>query len=83
MIVVGFFGIIQLKTTGNITEDLPKEQALYQDLKFLESNFGGVLPLEVLVNTKKKNGLLKSYNLRKIEKLSDVLFVPNLEGVTN
>ncbi len=73
LIVVGFFGIIQLKTTGNITEDLPKEQALYQDLKFLESNFGGVLPLEVLVNTKKKNGLLKSYNLRKIEKLSDVL----------
>jgi len=73
LIVVGFFGIIQLKTTGNITEDLPKEQALYQDLKFLESNFGGVLPLEVLVNTKKKNGLFKSYNLRKIEKLSDVL----------
>jgi predicted RND superfamily exporter protein len=73
LIVVGFFGIIQLKTTGNITEDLPKEQALYQDLKFLESNFGGVLPLEVLVNTKKKNGLLKSYNLRKIEKLSNVL----------
>ena len=73
LIFVGFFGIIQLKTTGNITEDLPKEQALYQDLKFLESNFGGVLPLEVLVNTKKKNGLLKSYNLRKIEKLSDVL----------
>jgi len=73
LIVVGFFGIIQLKTTGNITEDLPKEQALYQDLKFLESNFGGVLPLEVLVNTKKKNGLLKSYNLKKIEKLSDVL----------
>ena len=73
LIVVGFFGIIQLKTTGNITDDLPKEQALYQDLKFLENNFGGVLPLEVLVNTKKKNGLLKSYNLRKIEKLSDVL----------
>ena len=73
LIVVGFFGIIQLKTTGNITDDLPKDQALYKDLKFLESNFGGVLPLEVLVNTKKKNGLLKSYNLRKIEKLSDVL----------
>ena len=73
LIFVGFFGIIQLKTTGNITEDLPKEQALYKDLKFLESNFGGVLPLEILVNTKKKNGLLKSYNLRKIEKLSDVL----------
>jgi predicted RND superfamily exporter protein len=31
------------------------------------------MPLEVLVNTKKKNGLLKSYNLQKIEKLSNVL----------
>jgi len=31
------------------------------------------MPLEVIVDTKKKNGLLKSYNLQKIEKLSNVL----------
>ncbi|MBT3621771.1 MAG: MMPL family transporter [Flavobacteriales bacterium] len=73
LLVVGFFGIIQVKTTGNLTDDLPKDQDLYQDLKFLEHNFGGVMPLEVLVNTKKKNGLLKSYNLRKIEQLSNLL----------
>jgi len=73
LIVIGFFGIIQLKTTGNITDDLPKDQALYKDLKFLEKNFGGVMPLEVLVDTKKKNGLLKSYNLRKINELSSLL----------
>ena len=46
---------------------------LYKDLKFLEKNFGGVMPLEVMVNTKKKNGLLKSYNLRKMEQLEKVL----------
>jgi len=46
---------------------------LYKDLKFFESNFGGVMPLEVIVNTKKKNGLLKSYNLKKIEQLSNEL----------
>ena len=73
LIVVGFFGIIQLKATGNVTDDLPKDQALYKDLKFLEKNFGGVMPLEVLVDTKKKNGLLKSYNLRKINELSSLL----------
>ena len=73
LIVIGFFGIIQLKTTGNITDDLAKDQALYKDLKFLEKNFGGVMPLEVLVDTKKKNGLLKSYNLRKINELSSLL----------
>jgi len=73
LIVFGILGIINVKTTGNFTDDLPKDQKLYQDLKFLEKNFGGVMPLEVLIDTKKKNGLLKSYNLEKIEKLSNVL----------
>jgi len=73
LIVFGVFGILNVKTTGNLTDELPKEGELYKDLKFLESKFGGVMPLEVVVNTKKKNGLLKSYNLRKIEQLSQEL----------
>ncbi|MBT3612234.1 MAG: MMPL family transporter [Flavobacteriales bacterium] len=70
LIVFGVFGILNVKTTGNLTDELPKEGELYKDLKFFESNFGGVMPLEVLVNTKKKNGLLRYNNLRKIEQLS-------------
>jgi len=73
LILFGVFGILNIKTTGNLTDELPKEGDLYKDLKFFESNFGGVMPLEVVVNTKKKNGLLKSYNLRKIEQLSQEL----------
>ena len=73
LILFGVFGVLNVKTTGNITDELPKEGDLYKDLKFFESNFGGVMPLEVVVNTKKKNGLLKSYNLRKIEQLSQEL----------
>ena len=73
LILFGVFGILNVKTTGNITDELPKEGDLYKDLKFFESNFGGVMPLEVVVNTKKKNGLLKSYNLIKIEQLSQEL----------
>ena len=73
LIFIGVFGILNIKTTGNITEELPKDGDLYKDLKFFESNFGGVMPLEVIVNTKKKSGLLKSYNLKKIEKLTHEL----------
>lgn len=73
LLILGFFGVIKIRTTGNLTDDLPKDQALYQDLKFLENNFGGVMPLEVLVDTKKKRGLLKSYNLKKIEELNVLL----------
>jgi len=73
LIVFGVIGILNVRTTGNLTDDLPKEGELYKDLKFFEQNFGGVMPLEVIVNTKKKNGLLKSYNLKKIEQLSTEL----------
>jgi len=73
LIIVGILGIINVKTTGNFTDDLPKDQKLYQDLKFLERNFGGVMPLEVLIDTKKKNGVWKFYNFQKMEKLSNVL----------
>ena len=73
LIFIGVFGILNIKTTGNLTDELPKSGDLYKDLKFFESNFGGVMPLEVVVNTKKQNGLLKSYNLLKIEELSKEL----------
>jgi len=71
LIVFGIVGILNVRTTGNLTDDLPKEGELYKDLKFFEHNFGGVMPLEVIIDTKKKNGLLKSYNLKKIEQLSN------------
>ena len=69
LVIAAIFGILKIKNTGNITDDLPKDQALYKDLQFLEKNFGGVLPLEILIDTKKKRGLLKSYNLNKMEEL--------------
>jgi len=71
--LIGIYGLLQVKTTGNLTDDLPKKGVLYQDLKFFEHSFGGVMPLEIIVDTKKKNGLMKSYNLRKMEQLQDLL----------
>tara|TARA_B100000927_G_C16470566_1_gene471377 strand:- start:1321 stop:3702 length:2382 start_codon:yes stop_codon:yes gene_type:complete len=73
VIIVASFGITKVKTTGNLTDDLPKNQQLFKDLKFLEKTFGGVIPLEVIVDTKKKKGLMKSYNLKKIDTLINLL----------
>lgn len=50
-------GIFRLKTVGFIVDDLPKKDKLYTDLKFFEKNFKGVMPLEIVVETTKKNGL--------------------------
>ena len=50
-------GILQLKTVGKIVDDLPKDDIIYKDLKFFEKNFKGVMPLEIVIDTKKRRGL--------------------------
>src|SRR3954447_614923 len=60
-------GIFRLKSEGYIVDDLPKTDEIYTDLKWFEQNFNGVMPLEIVIDTKRKNGLFK--NLQPIEKI--------------
>ena len=67
-------GIFRLKSVGYIVDDLPKTDKIYTDLKFFEKNFKGVMPLEILVDTKKKYGVSRNLtNLLKIDSLSEYL----------
>ncbi len=60
LVIFSFFGIFKLKTEGFIVDDLPKTDKIYKDLKFFESNFNGVMPLEIVIDTKKRYGLAGS-----------------------
>ncbi len=71
--VAAVYGATRLRTTGNIVDDISKKDKLYKDLVFLEKNFKGVMPLEITVDTKKKNGILRLSTLNKIDKLQDTL----------
>jgi len=75
--VAAIFGITKLKTTGNIVDDISKKEKLYKDMIFLEENFNGVMPLEITINTGKKNGVLRLSTLRKIDQLQDTLALYN------
>ena len=59
IIIVGFAvaGIFRLKTVAFIVDDLPKADKIYIDLKFFENNFKGVMPLEIVIDTKKRRGI--------------------------
>ncbi|MDI9363807.1 MAG: MMPL family transporter [Flavobacterium sp.] len=63
-------GLFKLRSEGFIVDDLPKKDKIYTDLKWFESNFEGVMPLEIMVDTKKKKGLLRSKPLEKIDELA-------------
>ena len=76
VLIVGFSiaGILCLQSVGYIVDDLPKTDKLYTDLKFFEKNFKGVMPLEILVDTKKKYGVSRNLgNLVKIDSLSQYI----------
>ncbi|MET0465599.1 MAG: efflux RND transporter permease subunit [Chitinophagaceae bacterium] len=73
IVAVATIGIFKLKSVGYIVDDIPKTDKIYTDLKFFESNFKGVMPLEILVSdtTKKKYGITRNLNnLLKMDSLS-------------
>ncbi|MGN6401146.1 MAG: efflux RND transporter permease subunit [Flavisolibacter sp.] len=73
ILVIAVAGIFKLKSVGHIVDDLPKGDKVYTDLKFFEENFKGVMPLEIVIDTKRINGLRGSRALvtyRKIDSLS-------------
>jgi predicted RND superfamily exporter protein len=75
-IIVGIavVGIFRLKSVGHIVDDLPKTDKIYTDLKFFERNFKGVMPLEILVLSKSKAGIIRDLNaLERIDTLSQFL----------
>lgn len=70
MVLVSLLGIMKLKTLGFIVDDLPKQNKIYTDLNYFEKNFHGVMPLEIVVDTKKKNGATTLPTLQKLDQLS-------------
>ena len=73
LLVFAFYGVSKIETTGNIVDDIPKDDPIAVDLDFFERNFAGVMPFEVMVNTHKNNGVSKSSTLKRIQKLENVL----------
>ena len=68
-IFVSLLGVLQIKKEAFIVDDLPKQDKLYTDLKWFEQHAGGVMPLEILVDTKKSNGLIRS--IKPLEQIDE------------
>ena len=73
-VLISLVGVLQIKKEAFIVDDLPKQDKLYTDLKWFEQHAGGVMPLEIVVDTKKPNGLIRSIKpLEQIEELTTFL----------
>jgi predicted RND superfamily exporter protein len=70
-LILSVFGIMRMKTTGYIVDDIPEDDPVYVDLKFFEKHFGGAMPFEIMVDTKKKKGGTRLPNLKAIDELQE------------
>lgn len=74
LLVVAVIGTLRMKTVSHVVDDLPHSDKIYTDLKWFEQNFNGVMPLEIVVDSKKKNGLFRNLNtIGKIDRFSGYL----------
>ena len=48
---------------------MPKSADFFDDITFFEKNYGGIMPLEITINTKQKNGVTRLANLKRIDEL--------------
>ena len=73
LVLVGLVGVSMMKTSGKIVDDFRTDDPTYIDLKFFEKNFGGVMPFEISVDTKKKNGVMTYSTIQKIDQLQKTI----------
>lgn len=75
IVLAAIYGMTRIKANGFMFDDVPKRTKEYKDLKFFEKHFNGVMPFEIVVDTRKKGGALVSENLEKVQQLQDTLAI--------
>lgn len=71
--IMAIIGIFRIKSEGFIVDDLPKKDKLYTDLKWFETQFQGLMPLEIVVDAKKSKAALKMETMLDIEEFSQYI----------
>ena len=84
--VLSGIGIFFMEVTGSITGDLPRKDPILKDIQFMEANFGGAVPFEVMIHYKEQGRLFDNSTLNRVEEVqtmfsNDTLFAKSISFV--
>ncbi len=73
---ISIYGVTLINPIAYVVDDLPKKDPVQQDLMYFQKNYKGVLPFEISIDTKKKNGVFINnastiYKIKALEKYLD------------
>lgn len=73
LIIGSIIGVYMIRVSGSLIEDMPKGKAFFKDIVFFEKEFGGIMPLEIVIDTKRPKGVMKLSTLKRMEKLNEII----------
>lgn len=73
ILVASVIGLNRIEAISFMVDDIPEDSSIKKDLTFFEENFGGVMPLEIVVDTHTPKGVMNLKNLKKIDSLEKFL----------
>ncbi len=71
LLCASIIGIFQIKISGSLIEDMPKNTGFFDDIRFFEKEYEGIMPLEIMVDTKKPKGVMSLPTLKRIDELQE------------
>jgi hypothetical protein len=73
LLIFSIIGVSQMKVSGSLIGEMPKSASFFKDILFFEKEFNGVQPLEIMINTGRKKGVMKASMMRKMEELQKTI----------
>jgi predicted RND superfamily exporter protein len=73
LLCASIIGIFNIKISGSIIEDMPKNAPFFEDIKFFEKEYEGIMPLEIMIDTKRKKGVINLATLKRIDELQEYI----------
>ncbi|WP_299776841.1 efflux RND transporter permease subunit [uncultured Formosa sp.] len=79
LLAVSIIGIYQIKISGSLLEDMPQKAPFFKDIEFFEQEFDGIMPLELMIDTQRKKGVMKLSTLKRMDELEEAIIdIPEL-----
>lgn len=73
LLIFSIIGVTQMKVSGSLIGEMPKTASFFKDILFFEKEFNGVMPLEIMIDTQRKKGVLKLSTIQKMEQLQNTI----------
>jgi predicted RND superfamily exporter protein len=73
LLCLSIIGIYTIKISGSLIEDMPKKTEFFKSIRFFEKEYKGIMPLEILIDTKRKKGVMKLATLKRMDELQNYI----------